>query len=325
MKPDYHPNWINIDENKMSRGASSSLTQLWHSNGECPKGTIPIRRTTKEDVLNSVKIYRKKNFPKQQHASAYTNGQLYGTKATLNVWNPKVQKSNEYSSAQIWIVGGSFDSDLNTIEAGWHINFFPRINNPQERVYPGLYGDNNTRFFIHWTSDGYKKTGCYNIKCSGFIQTNNRIVLGGSISPLSQFGGGQYEFTLAIWKDLESGDWWLQWGSGLVVGYWPSSLFSYLSENAWMIQWGGEVVNLGSHGHHTTTQMGSGHFPLQGSGKASYIRYIEILDESSNSRTPNDLNTVVDQNSCYDVLTYISGDKNSYLFYGGPGRNKNCP
>ncbi|KAJ0724863.1 putative neprosin [Helianthus annuus] len=306
MKPNYYPNWIN----KMSSEASSSLTQLWHSKGKCPKGTIPIIRTKKEDVLNSVKIYRKKNLPKQQHASAYTNGQLYGTQASLNIWNPKIQKSNEYSSAQIWIVGGSFDADLNTIEAGWH-------------VYPELYGDNNTRLFIHWTSDGYRKTGCYNLKCSGFIQTDNRIAIGGGFIPvMTQFGGVQYEFTLTIWKDQQSGDWWLQWGSELVIGYWPSSLFSYLSENAWMIQWGGEVVNFGSHGQHTTTQMGSGHFPRQGFGKASYIRHIEILDESGNSRTPKDLNTIADQNSCYDISTNIDDD---FLYYGGPGRNKNCP
>ncbi|KAM0004467.1 putative neprosin activation peptide [Helianthus debilis subsp. tardiflorus] len=62
MKPNSHPNWIN----KMSSKASSSLTQLWHSKGKCPKGTIPVIRTKKEDVLNSVKIYRKKNLPKQQ-------------------------------------------------------------------------------------------------------------------------------------------------------------------------------------------------------------------------------------------------------------------
>ncbi|KAM0004466.1 putative neprosin [Helianthus debilis subsp. tardiflorus] len=99
-------------------------------------------------------------------------------------------------------------------------------------------------------------------------------------------------------------------------------MFSYLSENAWMIQWGGEVVNFGSHGHHTTTQMGNGHFPKQGFGKASYIRHIEILDESSNSRTPKDLNTIAAQNSCYDILTNIDDD---FLYYDGPGRNKNCP
>ncbi|KAI3696412.1 hypothetical protein L1987_79426 [Smallanthus sonchifolius] len=320
MRPNYHPNWINLDGIKVSSmvnaskdgASSSSLTQLWHSYGKCPKGTIPIRRTKKEEVLNSVKIYRKKKFSKHQHAYVYTHGEFYGAKATLNVWNPKIQKSNEFSQAQMWIIGGSFDSNLNTIEAGWH-------------VYPEMYGDNNTRFFIYWTSDGYVKTGCYNLKCSGFIQVNNQIVIGGSFSRISQFYGTQYQFTIIIWKELQSGDWWMRFGNGEVLGYWPSSLFSYLSESASMIQWGGEVVNLGSYGHHTTTQMGSGQFRKQGLTKASYIRDIETMDESNILGTPKDLNIIVDQNSCYDISSNFDTNVDVFFYFGGPGRNKNCP
>ncbi|KAJ0865654.1 putative neprosin activation peptide [Helianthus annuus] len=68
MRPIYHPN--PVDDNKVSsmvnatadRHSSSSITQLWHSNGKCPKGTIPIRRTKKEDILraSSVDSYGKK-------------------------------------------------------------------------------------------------------------------------------------------------------------------------------------------------------------------------------------------------------------------------
>ena len=49
-------------------------------------------------------------------------GQYYGAKATLNVWEPKIQQPNEFSLSQIWILGGSFASDLNSIEAGWQVN-----------------------------------------------------------------------------------------------------------------------------------------------------------------------------------------------------------
>jgi hypothetical protein len=43
-----------------------------------------------------------------------------------------------------------------------------------------------------------------------------------------------------------------------VVGYWPSSIFSYLGDSASSIMWGGEVY---SPNHvQTSTQMGSGHF-----------------------------------------------------------------
>lgn len=74
-----------------------------------------------------------------QHAIAYVEGdKYYGAKATINVWKPKIQQSNEFSLSQIWILGGSFGQDLNSIEGGWQVS-------------PDLYGDNNTRLFTYWT------------------------------------------------------------------------------------------------------------------------------------------------------------------------------
>ncbi|KAI3829667.1 hypothetical protein L1987_03794 [Smallanthus sonchifolius] len=51
-----------MNASKHVPSSSSTITQLWHSNGKCPKGTIPIRRTKEEDVLRdkSVKRYGKK-------------------------------------------------------------------------------------------------------------------------------------------------------------------------------------------------------------------------------------------------------------------------
>lgn len=46
---------------------------------------------------------------------------FYGAKATINVWEPKIQQSNEFSLSQLWILGGSFGQDLNSIEAGWQV------------------------------------------------------------------------------------------------------------------------------------------------------------------------------------------------------------
>lgn len=58
-----------------------------------------------------------------QHAIASTYGdKYYGTKATFNLWQPTVERGNDFSLAQIWIRGGSYQSnDLNTIEAGWQV------------------------------------------------------------------------------------------------------------------------------------------------------------------------------------------------------------
>lgn len=230
----------------------------------------------------------------------------------MNVWDPKIQQPNEFSLSQLWVLGGTFDSDLNSIEAGWQVS-------------PDLYGDSNTRLFTYWTSDAYQATGCYNLLCSGFIQINNEIAMGASISPISAYRASQYDISLLVWKDPKEGNWWMQFGNDNVLGYWPGFLFSYLADSATMIEWGGEVVNSASDGQHTTTQMGSGHFPGEGFGKSSYFRNIEIVDGSNSLRAPKDIGTFTEQPSCYDVQVGKTGDWGDYFYYGGPGRNPNCP
>lgn len=328
-RPDFHPDGL-FGESKSSDSSSKPIVQLWHQNGQCPEGTIPIRRTRGEDVMraSSVKRYGRKkrratpqpksadpdlvNQSGHQHAIAYVEGEkYYGAKATINVWAPEIQQPNEFSLSQIWILGGSFGQDLNSIEAGWQVS-------------PDLYGDNSTRLFTYWTSDAYQATGCYNLLCSGFIQINSEIAMGATISPVSAFGDSQYDISILIWKDPKEGNWWMQFGNDYVLGYWPSFLFSYLADSASMIEWGGEVVNSEPDGQHTTTQMGSGRFPEEGFGKASYFKNIQVVDESNNLRAPKGLGTFTEQSNCYDVQNGNSGDWGYYFYYGGPGKNTNC-
>lgn len=84
-------------------------------------------------------------------------------------------------------------------------------------------------------ADGYKNTGCYNLLCPGFVQTNKNVVIGGTITPTSTYNGGQFEITLLIWKDQDNGNWWFGYGTE-IVGYWPSSLFTQFNDNAHAIQ-----------------------------------------------------------------------------------------
>ncbi|KAH9603991.1 hypothetical protein KSS87_023594 [Heliosperma pusillum] len=335
MRPNYHPEGLYDDSKVASKSKPKekrqSVTQLWHMSGEkCPEGTIPVRRTKEEDVLRaeSIKRYGRKkhrsiakprspdpdlvNESGHQHAIAYVEGdKYYGAKATINVWEPRIQQPNEFSLSQIWVLGGSFGQDLNSIEAGWQVS-------------PDLYGDNNTRLFTYWTSDAYQATGCYNLLCSGFIQVNSEIAMGASISPVSGYRGSQYDISILVWKDPKEGNWWMQFGNDYVMGYWPSFLFSYLADTASMIEWGGEVVNSEPDGQHTATQMGSGHFPEEGFGKASYFRNIQVVDEANNLKAPKDIGTFTEQSNCYDVQTGNNGDWGHYFYYGGPGRNDNC-
>ncbi|CAL0311885.1 unnamed protein product [Lupinus luteus] len=299
--------------------------QLWSLSGEsCPEGTIPIRRTTEQDMLraSSVRRFGRKirrpvrrdtNSNGHEHAVGYVSGEkYYGAKASINVWAPQVANRYEFSLSQMWVISGSFGDDLNTIEAGWQVS-------------PELYGDSYPRFFTYWTSDAYQATGCYNLLCSGFVQTNNKIAIGAAISPTSTYAGGQFDISLLIWKDPKHGNWWLEFGSGILVGYWPSFLFTHLRDHASMVQFGGEIVNSRQTGSHTSTQMGSGHFASEGFGKASYFRNIQVVDWDNNLIPLSNLRVLADHSNCYDIQGGINNVWGNYFYYGGPGRNVRCP
>ncbi|XP_061372750.1 protein neprosin-like isoform X1 [Gastrolobium bilobum] len=299
--------------------------QLWTLSGEsCPEGTIPIRRTTEQDMLRATsvskfgrkirrRVRRDTNSNGHEHAVGYVSGdQYYGAKASINVWAPRVANQYEFSLSQMWVISGSFGDDLNTIEAGWQVS-------------PELYGDSYPRFFTYWTSDAYQATGCYNLLCSGFVQTNSRIAIGAAISPISSYAGGQFDISLLIWKDPKHGNWWLEFGSGILVGYWPSFLFTHLRDHASMVQFGGETVNSRETGSHTSTQMGSGHFAGEGFGKASYFRNMQVVDWDNNLVPLSNLRVLADHPNCYDIQGGINNVWGNYFYYGGPGRNVRCP
>lgn len=312
-------------------GSSLRNFQPWHQHGECPKGTVPIRRTSREDVLRFGSVKRfgrkpprppaawnpKKHYTvenvRHEHAVGFVSGdQYYGAKASLNVWTPHIEKPLEFSLSQMWVISGTFGNDLNTIEAGWQVS-------------PELYGDTYPRFFTYWTTDAYQATGCYNLLCSGFVQTNNQIAIGAAISPTSEYNAGQYDISLIVWKDPNRGDWWLGFGGGqLTVGYWPSFLFSHLADHASMVQWGGEIVNTRPDGMHTSTQMGSGHFAEEGFSRASYFRNIEVVDWDNSLIPLTNIKLLSDRPECYDIQGGTNNKWGNYFYYGGPGRNPRC-
>ncbi|KAL1194309.1 Protein neprosin [Cardamine amara subsp. amara] len=109
----------------------------------------------------------------------------------MSVWHPIVERVEEFSLDQIWVVSGLHNnSDINTIEAGW-------------QVYPELYFDYQPRFFILWANDAYNRTKCYNLRCGGFIQPSRTILIEGAISPTLTVRGPQTELTIELWKIRE--------------------------------------------------------------------------------------------------------------------------
>ncbi|KAJ1255352.1 hypothetical protein BS78_K258000 [Paspalum vaginatum] len=309
------------------------LPQAWQRSGEsCPEGSIPVRRTTEDDVLRASSVRRFGMKARggglarrrrdaagggHEHAVGYVSGgQFYGAKASLNVWPARVASPAEFSLSQIWVISGAFGRDLNTIEAGWQVS-------------PELYGDSRPRFFTYWTGDAYRETGCYNLHCAGFVQTSARVAIGAAIEAVSAVAGRQFDVTLLVWKDPRPrGHWWLQLGSGggELVGYWPSALFTRLAARAAMVQFGGEVVNARPAGApHTPTQMGSGRFPAEGYARAAYFRNVQVVDWDNSLVPAAGLRMLADRPGCYDIAGGSGGAWGTYFYYGGPGRNARCP
>ncbi|XP_031385694.1 uncharacterized protein LOC116199482 [Punica granatum] len=274
---------------------------------DCPEGTIPIiRKTSKNhpDVKDYAPsfpfdIESNRSIKSFKHEYAYVIaagdlGSFHGAQARLNVWNPQIE-DYEFSAAKIWIIGGPTAS-ADVVEAGW-------------------------------ISDGYQSTGCYDLQCPGFVQTNKIFPLG-SIIPSSTFNGKQTELYIEIKQDISTGNWWLR-VKNVDLGYWPGLIFSSLRLGARSIIWGGEITNGIKNGQHTTTQMGSGHFPRDGYyTKSAYIRNIGYIkhDDPMQPTPKEDLQTYVTNRQCYDLVLGPSNlNFGTHFYFGGPGRSAQCP
>ncbi|KAH7432785.1 hypothetical protein KP509_07G040000 [Ceratopteris richardii] len=335
---DLNAKYLSMLENSNSTARPSTIfgTQLWHSQGRCPEDTVPIRRPSDSDLLDrqhQTRSYRRLNYTASSKRNLsrklmgnfavpvheYAVGQIdhtsiYGTYAIFNAWNPKVQDPEEMSIAQLWLISGSFYGPyLDTVEAGW-------------TVEPDAYKDYNTRFFIYWTNDNYKTSGCRDLHCPGFVHVSRDMLLGGTISPLSKYGGQQFEMQpVAVWKDNVTGNWWLRVGS-TNIGYWPARLFKNgLQNKASIAQWGGEITNMFAKGRHTSTQMGSGHFSTEGGGNAAYVRSLQYVDSTySFVSVPKNFRFAASNPTCYSITPYSTTYSGTSFFFGGPGYNPQC-
>ncbi|KAK9923540.1 hypothetical protein M0R45_031952 [Rubus argutus] len=307
--PGPYPSGSNETE---SSDLDDALLQSW---GECPEGTIPILRTQAFDSSYPKPIPQSNDsdvgfIPVEsghEYATAsILDGQYYGAHASLNVWSP-LSVNAENSISQIWVGGGRGEA-RSTVEAGWKINS----------------ADPQTRFFIFWTGHNYQD-GCYNLNCPGFIQVNRKFALGAPIKPVSIYNGKQVEIFISIYKHQSAGQWWLK-VQNEELGYWPDNILPSLRGSAEVVNWGGEIYNSESGGRHTSTQMGSGHFPSEGYGKASYFRNIQYLASSGKFVDAQGLITYVTKPSCYDLIIKNKAPGfGNHFYYGGSGYSVRCP
>ncbi|PPS03193.1 hypothetical protein GOBAR_AA17480 [Gossypium barbadense] len=187
------------------------------------------------------------------------------------------------------------------------VNFF--------QVQPQLFSSNYSRLLTYWTVDGYRKTGCTNYLCPGFVQVHRQISLGMVLNQISIYNGTQSDIEIAILRD---GEWWLKLFNQF-IGYWPQKLFYYMYGGANVVVWGGLAA---SPTNELSPRMGSGHFPKDGhQNKSSYFKQTQPWDNVNFVYPEADkLVLSASRPDCYGSETAPDDAAPNAidLFYGGP-------
>ncbi|KAF5198871.1 Nep-interacting protein [Thalictrum thalictroides] len=305
-----------LPEGLINEPASIATSSL--SNGvDCPQGTVPIRRTQKEDLLRvksfSDEYQLTKNihphttiFPNQHMVSLAPNylwALYYGARASISVHHLDIN-NDQYTTAQMWL--GRRPIDQYSIQAGWMIG-------------SKITGDNLTRSFVYWTKDQSKKTGCFNQLCPGFVQVHKQVTIGSVLKEISVYGEAQKSMDLSVFRDRNTGHWWLQLNGAINVGYLPKTLIPQLVEGLSDIAWGGLAVNP-PNGH--SPPMGNGHFPKGNFTTAASFTAVKIVDSTNTYRIPDDIDVkfLVENRACYNIEFHGKYLNEGLAFlYGGPG------
>ncbi|KOM48598.1 hypothetical protein LR48_Vigan07g230200 [Vigna angularis] len=276
---------------------------------KCPKGTVPIRKTTKDELIQGkLSLYNQnmlQSVPGVHAAEIYVTpdfSPFYKVTGTNSIYNPRLRTKVQESLSQVFVANGG----NNKISFGWH-------------VAPQIYGGNSaTYFYSLWTTDNFDKTGCYNLQCPGFVQTHPYMFLGSRVGKVSIYGGRSIETNFTITLDRETQNWWLNL-FGHDVGYYPGRLFSNLT-SAERVGWGGRTF---TPPNTISPQMGSGYFPDNNFLHACYFIYISIQDRGRTDFGPEKHMTeaFVDDPDCFNAEHYgdEGGNVGNTIQFGGPG------
>ncbi|KAI3833888.1 hypothetical protein MKX03_012376 [Papaver bracteatum] len=271
----------------------------------CPEGTVPIRRTSKEDLIRAKSLSSpfsssEANGSNTQYRTGYflaMGGQkFHGGSGIVNVWSPRpTVEADQFSSAEIALKAGPY-GQVNAIKFGWMVN-------------PQLYGGVLTRGFAYWTGDGGHNTGCYNHMCRGFVQVHPTVTPDLPFPKTSKYESTQFDIKVDISLERETGRWWLTLQDRVKVGYWPNELFPLFRQGGVdYIYWGGRVKS-GANG--AIPAMCSGDYGGTDPKKSCY--FLERL---------NKLELLNDCPLAYRAKYY---PKDNVMYFGGTGgRDYGC-
>jgi len=241
-----------------------------------------------------------------EYAASVKGVSNLGTYGRINLWNPYVWKTSEFSLCQTAVRRGD-----NTVEAGCQ-DFY------------NLYGDYIPHFFVYYTTNDYASQGDYiggyNQDVAGWVQYSSTYYPAMALNNFSVYNGTQTEIYIEV--RLYAGNWWVAL-NGNWVGYYPATLFDTtgLRSGASTAYWYGENVDIGD-GYNSYTDIGSGHFASEGWAKAAYMRLLKYRNTSDTLVHYRNPVSVVETPGQYTVDERFdnTGSWGSYMYFGGPGR-----
>ncbi|XP_018728634.2 uncharacterized protein LOC104446011 [Eucalyptus grandis] len=308
MRPSFHPERRTDQETWSASGIRSATIKRL----DCPTGTVPIRRTSKEELIAAkmqVKVHARRSDPNtvEEHGlhiaivrtefgslKKYNGGGMFSSVEVPKAWGA------QYSAGQMKI-----ENIPDFIQAGWMVN-------------PSLYSDNLTRGFIFQKMG---KSSCFNVHCPGFILVRSDHPVDAIFEAHSHTGGPVYTYNYFIYRDPTSGVWWLELGEdSIVVGFWPRKIFSSpgLQDLATYLEWGGQTY---SPPDVKSLPMGRGDFPTGDVKLTASCQDITTITEAHDQVPATDTQAYSDKEKHYLAMDrgYLKGPLQHVMFYGGPG------
>ncbi|KAM1006260.1 hypothetical protein ACFX2A_003033 [Malus domestica] len=301
---------------KKSAAVNEPYLQAGFKEADCPEGTVPIHRTTKEDLT------RAKTLSHQMFANIseinpiapnvhqvfirMNESQLViryiGVFGRGAIFKPNMAQ-DQSSSVNVWVDSGPPDYVSRLIAGSF--------------VSTSINGDDSPRVFIYWT------TGCFDSLCQGFVQIHRNVGPKTRFEPVSSFGGATYDAKFDIYQDYITKNWWLvMTDKNIGVGYWPRELVPSLENGAGDVGWGGIAM---APENEDGPPMGSGQYPDGTYAHVGYFRNLHFMKGWMKPRAPRDDDPMWEypgELSCYG----LQNDKDTrdnfwgYRFgFGGPG------
>ncbi|KAI6707231.1 hypothetical protein NL676_010193 [Syzygium grande] len=279
MRPSFRPmRRTNLERSSASGVKSASIKRL-----DCPIGTVPIRRTSKEELIASrmqAKVHALNADPNTDEAhglhlavvrTKFDSKKKYNGGGMVSSVEMPWSKGSQYSGGRIKIQNGP-----DFIQAGWMGFVLVRSDHPVDAV----------------------------------------------LHNVSRTQGPVYTYNYFIYRDPASGLWWLELGEDYtVVGFWPQQIFSGgggLRDSATYVDWGGQVY---SPPDVPSPPMGRAAMPLPNILYDASCQDMTTINENHDTEAAGGTETYADRVKYYQVgdMGHKKAPLHRAMTYGGPG------